>query len=121
MCTWRPNFDFPGAACASDPEPRSSSSGRVLLIGWVNVAQLVVARGQDRQHQFALLGALGAGRRRLMALLGMEGLLYGIAATLAALPLSALAERLLRDALPVGSSVSPNPRPAARRRPTTAR
>jgi putative ABC transport system permease protein len=72
----------------------------VLLIGWVNVAHLVIARGQDRRQQFAVLGALGADRRRIVGLFLIEGLLYGLAATALALPLAALAERLLREGLP---------------------
>jgi putative ABC transport system permease protein len=72
----------------------------VLLIGWVNVAHLVIARGQDRRQQFAVLGALGADRRRIVGLFLIEGLLYGLAATALAVPLAALAERLLREGLP---------------------
>ncbi len=73
----------------------------VLAIGWMNVANLILARGQERRRELALLDALGAGRSRLVRLQLSEGALLGLAAAAASLPFSALGQRLVHDLLPV--------------------
>lgn len=72
----------------------------VLMIGWINVANLVLARGQERQRELAMLDALGAGRARVVRLLVCESALLAFGAALASLPIAALGLKLMRDMIP---------------------
>lgn len=78
-----------------------AAAGFVLLIAWVNLANLMLARGSERQRDLAVLEALGASRSRRMLTLLTEGAVVAVAGALLSLPIAALAIRLMRDAMPV--------------------
>ena len=67
----------------------------VLLIGCVNIANLMLARGEVRQPELATRAALGAGRLRLARLVVAEATVIGAVGGLAGLALGAAALRLL--------------------------
>lgn len=69
--------------------------GLVLLIGCVNVANLMLARGTTRRHGLAVRAALGASRGRIAAQLLCESLLLGVAGCVGGLVLGAATLRLL--------------------------
>ncbi len=70
--------------------------GLILLIGCANVTNLLLARGAQRQHEFALRLALGADRARLARQLLAENLAFSLIAGACGLALAYWAIQLLR-------------------------
>ncbi len=52
--------------------------GVLLLMAWVNIASVFLARNTARRHELALRAALGAGRRRLAQQVLMESMLLAL-------------------------------------------
>ncbi len=54
--------------------------GAILLVACVNVAGMLIARGESRRHEIAMRFVLGANRRRIISQLFAESLLLSVAA-----------------------------------------
>ncbi|HVZ49719.1 MAG TPA: ABC transporter permease [Gemmatimonadaceae bacterium] len=74
----------------------------LLAIATVNVGGLQLARALQRDEEFAVRSALGAGAGRLMRLLVAEGLVLAAVASLCGWVVAALGVRTLVDHLPAG-------------------
>ncbi len=72
----------------------------VLLIACVNVANLILARGSDREKELALHLALGAGRGHVIRRLLTENMLLALLGALLALPLAGMGVELMRWNMP---------------------
>jgi predicted permease len=86
----------------------------VLLLVCVNVANLLLVRGSEREREFALRGALGAGGSRLVRQLLTESLVLAMAGDLAGLAVARAAMRgivaLSGGAIPRLAGLSLDPR-----------
>jgi putative ABC transport system permease protein len=72
----------------------------ILLIGCVNVANLLLARGASRAKEIAVRSALGAGRGRIVQQLVVECLALATLSAIVALPLAMWGARVLRTFVP---------------------
>jgi predicted permease len=101
-----PNTKYIGASLAPLKEDVVGASSRalqlmfaaavaVLLLVCVNIANLLLVRGSEREREFALRGALGAGQTRIVRQLLMESLVLALAGDVAGLVVARLAMRAI--------------------------
>ena len=76
------------------------SVGIVLLIACANVANLLLTRASQRQKEVAIRTALGAGWRRMLALLLTESVVLGMMGGVAGLAIAKLGLTILRSINP---------------------
>lgn len=75
-------------------------AGMLLLIAYVNAASLLLVRSENRRREFAVRGALGASRTRLMQQFMTEGLLLVISSSGLGLVTATLMRRLVLKLIP---------------------
>lgn len=81
------------------------ATGLVLLIACANIANLMLARGMEREGEMVIRAALGATRRRLLSGVLVESLVFGLLGGALGVWLAALAAPLLMRLVPNDFSV----------------
>jgi putative ABC transport system permease protein len=79
----------------------------VLVIACVNAANLMLARGSQRQREIAIRLAIGAGRRRIIRQMLVEGAVLATLATAVAIPIAWWSLQLAST--PLGERISIDP------------
>ncbi|HEX5048258.1 MAG TPA: ABC transporter permease [Gammaproteobacteria bacterium] len=85
-----------------------AATATILLIGCMNLASLMLARGAGRIAEMAVRASLGAGRRRLVVLLTVEALLLAGVAAVASLPIELAVLHGVAAWAPAGTIVVPD-------------
>lgn len=73
----------------------------VLLVACLNLAGLMIARGQRRAREIALRTALGAGRAHVVRLIAAEGAVIGVSGGLLGIAVARVASHLMLHASPL--------------------
>ena len=79
-------------------------TGIIMLIAFANVVNLLLVRVARRRRELAIRVALGAGRRRVIRLLALEGALLAAVSGAASLLVAYIAEPIVRTALFAGNA-----------------
>lgn len=81
------------------------TTGLILLLTTGNLATLMLARGNARRREFAMLIALGAARRRLIAQIVAEALMLSAAGVALAVPIALFCSRAMILLLSTGNQL----------------